>query len=321
MDAYLGLESGGTKLAAYLLSEDGQRITHTVFPRDPAADASATLTALESAARTLASRANDTGHTVRAAGFGFGGYVRRSTQSPALCLHEPGWESGGVRERLSTTLGLPVFVENDCKVAALAEAHQGAGAGHDTVFYVTLGTGVGGGIVHAGGIVALGDLGEAEIGHLVVEPAGPPCWCGGRGCVEALCSGPGIVQTTRWQAGLLPSAWHASPLASQSPLTSHAIVAAWKSGDPFAVHVRDTAAAALARALGSVATLINPGVIVIGGGFGLASPAFLGTVRDRFSAHVAPAFRGHAQLRPAALAESVVSLGAALLARGRHIAG
>src|SRR5690606_10340857 len=89
-------------------------------------------------------------------------------------------------------LGVPAAIENDCKLAALAEAVLGAGRGADTVFYVTIGTGIGGGLVHRGELVALSPLGEAEIGHVIVDPDGPECACGNRGCLEALCAGPSL---------------------------------------------------------------------------------------------------------------------------------
>ena len=123
-----------------------------------------------------------------------------------------GWERLPIATTLEKEFDLPVSMENDCNLAALAEAHFGAGQGHRTVFYVTLGTGVGGGIVHDGHIQAFGDIGEAEIGHIVVVPEGPPCWCGGRGCVESVCSGPGISQLAAWLTEQNPDLWAQSEL-------------------------------------------------------------------------------------------------------------
>jgi len=187
-DAYLVFETGGAKLVAGVAGPGGRLIETEKIYREPADRARKSFARLTELGRALFEKRQTDGARFRAVGFGFGGTVYREARKPHRCLHEQGWEELDVAAALEKEFGIPVFIENDCKLAALAEAHFGAGKGCHTVFYVTLGTGVGGGIVRGGRIQAFSDIGEAEIGHVVVEPEGLPCWCGGRGCVESVCS-------------------------------------------------------------------------------------------------------------------------------------
>ena len=273
------------------------------------------------AAKKLLSRQGIANRELCAIGFGFGGTVRRSTNSPHLCLHEGGWESIDVAAQLRDDFEVPVFVENDCKLAALAEAHFGAGSGARSVFYVTLGTGVGGGFVQDGVIRAFGDCGEAEIGHIVVDPEGPNCCCGNRGCVEALCSGPGLAKLCSLLASRHPQEWQSSALAHYSPqsaaISSERVIRCWESGDRFAERVVHRAADGLASALAATVNLLVPERIVIGGGLGTASPKLLDLLRERIAPLVVPYFRDQYSLVASGLREAAVSQGAAILAAQR----
>lgn len=132
-----------------------------------------------------------------AIGVSFGGPVDASTGTVKLSHHVAGWENIPLKGLLEDEFGVPVGVDNDANVAALGEHRFGAGQGYDSLFYITVSTGVGGGWVlngqpwrGAGGMAG-------EIGHIVVDPAGPVCLCGKRGCVERLASGPYMAQNAR----------------------------------------------------------------------------------------------------------------------------
>ena len=314
--SYLVFETGGTKLVVGAAGEDRRLVETQVLYRESEDRAERSLNRLIEAGRKLRERFE--GSSFRAIGFGFGGVVRRSAREPHLCLHEDGWDRLPVVPMMEREFGLPVSIENDCKLAALAEAHFGAGKGRRTVFYVTLGTGVGGGIVRGGRIQAFSDVGEAEIGHLVVAPGGPPCPCGGRGCVEAVCSGPGISRLAGWMAEREPELWRGSPLrrdyglAEQAP--SKQVMRRWETGDRFAAAVVDRAAGYLAQALAAAINLLNPDVVVAGGGVGVGNPAFLERVSEKVRPLVVSYFRDHYRIVPSQLGEQVVSQGAAILA-------
>jgi predicted NBD/HSP70 family sugar kinase len=232
-------------------------------------------------------------------GFGYGGGVDRARNLPLECFHEQGWPDLDPVKLLADAFQAPVFMENDCKAAALAEAVIGAGKGARTVFYITLGTGVGGGLVRDERIVALSDHGEAEIGHLLVEAGGPRCPCGRRGCLEALASGPGLANLAR-EAGL--------------ELDGRGLMDAWRRGEPTASAVVGRAAEALGVALGAVMTMFAPQAIVIGGGVGGGNPDYLALAADHAKPYCSTYFHSFFRVAPASLGEAVVTQGAALLA-------
>ncbi len=315
---YLVFETGGTKLVAGVAGDDCRIIETSIALREPGDRAEKSFQRLLEAGHALRRRHEKLGHSLRAIGFGFGGIVRRSTRDPFLCLHEEGWETVRVVETLEKEFGRPVFVENDCKLAALAEAHFGAGKDHQTVFYMTIGTGVGGGIVRDGRIQAMSDVGEAEIGHIVVMPGGPRCWCGGHGCVESVCSGPGMTQLAAWMARQDPRAWGQSALAKTTPsadkVSSKDLLEAWESGDLFAQAVVEASANYLATAVAAAINLISPEVFVVGGGLGAGNQRFLALLREKARGRVVAYFRDRCQIVPSALREQVVTQGAAILA-------
>ncbi len=315
---YLVFETGGTKLVAGIAGPDCRILETRILYREAADRAPKSFQRLVEAGRELKAAYEGQGGSLGAVGFGFGGIVRRSTRDPFLCLHEDGWEEVRVVETLEREFGVPVAVENDCKLAALAEAHFGAGQGHRTVFYMTIGTGVGGGIVRDGRIQAMSDIGEAEIGHIVVLPDGPPCWCGGRGCIESVCSGPGISQLAGYLAASAPGLWKGSNLSGKHTqadrCSSKEIFEAWQARDKFAAAVVETAAGHLATAIGAAVNLLAPDIFLVGGGVGAGNEGFLELIERTTRPRVVPYFRDAFRLAPCALKEQVVAQGAAILA-------
>jgi glucokinase len=315
---YLVFETGGTKLVAGIAGPDCRILDTRILFRDAGDRAPQSFFRLVEAGRELKAAHERQGGTLQAVGFGFGGIVRRSTRDPFLCLHEQGWEQVRVVETLEREFGVPVAVENDCKLAALAEAHCGAGKGYRTVFYMTIGTGVGGGIVRDGRIQAMSDVGEAEIGHIVVLPDGPPCWCGGRGCVESICSGPGISQLAGYVAEHGTSLWKSSRLSGKYSHAQRApskeIFDAWQARDKFASAVVETAAGHLATAIAAAVNLLAPDIFIVGGGVGAGNEPFLELVARTARPRIVTYFREAFHIVPSALKEQVVTQGAAILA-------
>ncbi len=316
--AYVVFETGGTKLVAGVAGPDCRILETTILHREANDRAEKSFGRLIESGRRLVQKHEQQHRSFRAIGFGFGGTVRRSRREPHRCLHEQGWEGLPIAATLEKEFALPVSMENDCNLAALAEAHFGAGQGRRTVFYVTLGTGVGGGIVRDGHIQAFGDIGEAEIGHIVVVPEGPPCWCGGRGCVESVCSGPGMSQLAAWLTEQNPDLWTQSDLAqtysSAGEVSSKTLMENWAAGEPFSSEVIDRAAGYLASALAAAVNLLSPEVIVVGGGVGWGNQAFLTRVGEKMHHLVVPYFRDTYTILPSALREQVVTQGVAILA-------
>ena len=276
-DHYLVFETGGTKLVASVAGPDEKLVEVQVFPRIAEHHGEQSLARLIAAGQTLRTKYEAQGAEFGAIGFGYGGGFDRTSGHPLVCLHEPGWEDIHIAGRLKEAFGLPAAVENDCKVAALGEAHFGAGRDAQSVFYVTLGTGIGGGFVSNRRIVQLSPRGECELGHIQVLPQGPPCVCGGSGCVEALSSGPGMHATAGWLNG------GENPFAD-----SREIMEAWRAGDALAARTVEIAANGLAHGLAAVVSLFAPELIVIGGGLGAGNPDYLAQVERRTRPLITP---------------------------------
>ncbi|MFB3906486.1 MAG: ROK family protein [Acidobacteriota bacterium] len=289
------LESGGTKLVAAIAETNGQLRTVARRYREPEQEALETLTDLVEMGRELAGS-----EPLHAVSYGFGGTVRRADQRPGPCFHEPGWEGIDPPRYLRDAFRAPVFIENDCNLGALGEAHFGVHETRSTLFYVTIGTGIGGGIVHDGRLLQTGALGEAEIGHVVVDEAGPECPCGNRGCLETLCAGPGLSRLASRMLGVT--------------MDARTLMERFRKHDPPATRVVEQAAGYLGRVLAMTINLLAPQTIVMGGGVMTNNQAFLELVAARTEPYIFPFFRNRTRFLLSALGENVVCQGAAVYA-------
>lgn len=289
------LESGGTKLVAAVAESDGELRTVARRYRAPEQEALETLTDLVEMGRELTGS-----ETVDAVSYGFGGTVRRADQRPGPCFHEPGWESVDAPRYLEDAFRAPVFIENDCNLGALGEAHFGVRETSGTLFYITIGTGIGGGVVHRGRLLQSGALGEGEIGHVVVDVTGPDCPCGNRGCLETFCAGPGLARLASRMLG--------------TTIDARALMERFRKHDPAATQVAEEAAGYLARVLAATINILAPQTIVMGGGVMTDNQAFLELVAARTEPYVFPFFRSRTRFLLSALGENVVCQGAAVYA-------
>ncbi|MBC1235605.1 ROK family protein [Nostoc sp. 2RC] len=279
MSLILALDFGGTKLAAALVnigSRNWLRYQRHLSPGN--ADASTDLEIMRSLIYSLL---EDTKPS--AIGVSFGGPVDASTGTVRLSHHVPGWENIPLKNLLEEEFGVSVGVDNDANVAALGEHRFGAGQGYDSLFYITVSTGVGGGwILNGQPWRGVGGM-AGEIGHVVVDPAGPICLCGKRGCVERLASGPYMAQNARevlenqpHKVGKVLRNLVADDLTL---LTGQLVSEAAAAGDDVAKEVLYKAAWALGVGIGNVANLINPQRFVLGGGVTKAGEDFWRVVR------------------------------------------
>ncbi len=292
----LALESGGTKLVAAAADHEGNLLELTRRYRVEGQEAAETLAAL----CDMGDQLRRSHGPVDAIGYGFGGTVRRPDAQPGPCFHEPGWDRVNAAAFLTEQLGAPVFIENDCNLGALAEAHFGVGCLKGTLLYATLGTGIGGGVVHNGVLFESGQMGEAEIGHVVVEPDGLPCACGNRGCLEVYCSGPGLAAL-------------ATRLIGRN-LDSLTLMQEYRAGEAEASAVIEQAAEYLARVFGTAINLLAPEVIVLGGGVMTDNLPFLSFIAARSDRYTFPFFRGGTRFCLSTLGENVICQGAAVYA-------
>ncbi|BCL38870.1 ROK family protein [Nostoc sp. MS1] len=264
MALILALDFGGTKLAAALVKSgcrEWLRYESRLSPSN--ADANTDLEIMRSLIASLLQ-----GTTPTAIGVSFGGPVDATTGTVRLSHHVSGWENLPLKNLLEREFGVHTSVDNDANIAALGEYRFGAGQGYDSLFYITISTGVGGGWIlngkpwqGAGGMAG-------EIGHMVVDPAGPVCLCGKRGCVERLASGPYMAQNAK---NILQSQQESGNILRRlvendlNLLTGQIISQAASQGDSIAQAVLQKSAWALGVGIGNAANLINPQRFILGG--------------------------------------------------------
>ena len=320
MTVTIGLDVGGTKIAAGLVDEDGTVLAHARHTT-PSRDADASVTVMADLVHDLAAQAQAQGLPEPAAiGVGVAALVDASRRV-VLFTANLGWQDVPLAERLEQATGLPVVVENDANAACWGEFKFGAGRDSDFVACVTVGTGLGGGLVDEGRLVR-GAFGiAAEIGHLTKVPDGLPCGCGRRGCWEQYASGNALVRVARGLAAERRT--EAADLLQRGDGTPEGvqgqhITAAAHAGDPVAVAAFEQVGSWLGRGLADLAALLDPELFVIGGGVIDAGELLLGPARIAFEQNLVGA--GHrpvAGVVAAQLGNDAGVVGAADLARVR----
>lgn len=311
-DLLLALDFGGTKHSAAIIGagESAWRKHKRVFAGEHA-NARSDLALMRALCRELLD-----GQTPAAIGVSFGGPVDATTGVVRLSHHVPGWETLPLQDLLTQTLGAPACVDNDANVAAWGEYHYGAGKGLDSLMYITVSTGVGGGWV-LGGKIWRGANGMAgEIGHMVVDPHGPVCLCGKRGCVERFASGPYIAQRAReWLQEQPRRGQILRGMANQQldTITAQIVSTAAAEGDELAWDVLHVAAWALGIAIGNTVNLINPSCFVLGGGVTKSGDRFWQVVRRVARETALPQMQF--EIVPAALGDDAPLWGAVALAQ------
>lgn len=319
-----GADIGGTNQTVAVARTDGQIVALVRRQTPPGGTATDVLgNVLAMADEALAQVGPDAGATrLRAFGVGFGGPVDQQHGVVLTSHHVPGWDGFPLRERLQERLGAPVALDNDANAAALGEALFGAGRGRSPVLYVNVGTGIGGGVVVDGAVLHGAHGMAGEIGHVTVEPGGARCGCGKRGCLEAYASGRSLGRRAREAAVAAPHQAQALIRAAAGDAAGiqgpHVFQAA-AAGDGLAQRLLDETAAYLGIALANAANLLDPAVIVLGGGLSEAGDAFLDPVRRALAAHVMPGVPPPA-LVPAAHGYNGGVIGALALAF-QHLSG
>ncbi|MFN8473994.1 MAG: ROK family protein [Anaerolineae bacterium] len=260
----LGLDFGGTKLAAGVWRVGSAQLLATRRrPTDVAAGAEGDLAAMLDMSRDLLASVGGA-EELSAVGVCFGGQVDAARGVVIVQMHVPGWEMFPLRDTMAAHFGVPAAVENDGNAAALAEHRFGAGRGRPSLLYLTVSTGVGGGLVLDGRIFEGAHGLAGEIGHMLVAPGGPPCPCGRRGCLEAVAAGPAIARAA--VARLAANPEPRSALRGLPSLTARNVAEAAAGGDDIAREVLDEAFGYLGLGVANAAVLLDPGCVVLGGG-------------------------------------------------------
>jgi glucokinase len=315
---YLGIEIGGTKLQLGLGRGDGIIVALERTEVNPAAGAEGIRKQILAAVPQLLAKAQlDRGH-LRGVGIGFGGPTDDTTRTVIRSHQIAGWDGFPLADWVSDLVGVPAVLCNDADVAGLAEALFGAGKGMSPIFYITVGTGVGGGLIIDGQIYRGVGRGAAEIGHLRV-PHLADDFDEAHATVENFASGEAISAHAAFRERL-----RESDLAEvrkhngDGVMTAKGVASAAREGDAEALEILENAWVALAEGICAVIALLCPRRIVIGGGVSLmGEELFFAPLRARVAERVFEPFRGLTDIVPAALGEEMVVHGALALARQR----
>lgn len=279
----IGVDVGGTKIAAGVVDEDGVVIAR-VQKDSPANDRDAILATIIECALDL-KLAHPEATTI---GIGAAGFVSsdRNTMASGTNLDWTGVKIGDV---VSEGTGLPVVVENDANAAGWAEARFGAGAGKANVLVVTLGTGVGGAVIIDGHLVRGAAGFAAEIGHIGIVPDGRPCGCGLRGCLERYGSGTALG-VNGWELAKFQPAYAARIIelsgGDQNSISGKAVTQAAREGDPAALECYARLGDALGQGLADLCAVLDPEVIVLTGGLTEAGDILLTPVTEAFHTYL-----------------------------------
>lgn len=297
----LAVDIGGTKLAVAVVAADGSMLRRALRPTPVTNDADEIWAALTDVIGEVGA------DHVQAVGVGCGGPMRDELVSP---LNIPAWRDFPLAARLRRLMPeVPVVLSNDAVAMAIGEHALGAGRGTRAFLGVVVSTGVGGGLVVDGRPV-LGPTGNAgHIGHVVVDPDGPDCVCGGRGCLEAIARGPAVV---RWA---VEQGWPGAEPDGRS------LVAAAHARDAIALAALTRAGRALGVACASTAALLDLEAIAIGGGLAAAGELLLAPAAAAFERHAGMDFVRRCRLVPAALGTEAGLVGAGVLAHAELAGG
>jgi glucokinase len=307
-----GIDVGGTKIAGGVVDDTGT-IIEELRVESPATDEDAIEQAIETLVTELRTR-----HDIAAVGVGVAGYIDRA-RSVVMFAANMAVRHLDLKADLQRRLDLPVFIENDANAAAWGEFQFGAGHDVEELLLVTVGTGIGGGVVLDGELYR-GAFGVgAEIGHLRVVPDGLQCGCGNRGCFEMYASGKALVRRARTAASADPQA--AADLLARAGgdparISGPLITAAAREGDAFALAQLAELGRWLGEGIASITAVLDPALVVIGGGVSAADDLLLEPIRQGFAAQrPGHGRRPMLEIRKAALGNRAGLIGAADLTR------
>jgi glucokinase len=307
----IGVDLGGTKLLAGAV-DPGLGVHHRAQRTVSGLDQRTLLDVVVSAVHEVRAA---TGPDVEAVGFGIPSLIDQRTGTAVMAVHLPLFDLA-FADLMAERLDLPVFVDNDGNAAALAEHRAGAARGASEAVVMTIGTGIGGGLILRGepyrGAIGSG----AELGHVIIDFHGPHCFgnCPGYGCVEAFASGTALAREALRIAGERPDSGLARELAAGRDLAGPLITELAHDGDPDAIEAVELIGSRLGMALTSLVNIFNPEVIVIGGGVIAAGELLLAPARAEVARRALPPSRDFVRIVAARFGVEAGMVGAAALA-------
>jgi glucokinase len=307
-----GVDLGGTKIHTVIATADGSVLGEDRRPTEAAQGPDVVVARIAASVRAAVERAGIPIEAVAGVGISSPGPCdpKRGVVTDAPNL--PGFHDIPITRLVSEALSLPVLLENDANAACYGEYRFGAGRGLRHIVYVTLGTGIGGGIIIDGKIYEGASGAAGEVGHIVVDHDGPPCNCGGRGCVEALASGPAIARAAAAAIAEGRSPMLAELVGSAQP-TAELVHEAALKGDETAREIISRAGYFLGLGLVGVLNCLNPQALILGGGLLGLGDLYLGPAISTAGSGAFEQIMADVTITMAALGERSGALGAAAL--------
>mgnify|MGYP000087141315 FL=1 len=307
----IGIDIGGTKIAGALVDAEGQIVLEERVP-SPAGDPEAMVDAVVGLIERLSAN-----HEVVGAGVAAAGFID-ADQSTIIYAPNISWRNEPFKAKLEAKLSIPVIIENDANAAGWAEYKYGAGRGYKHMVMLTIGTGVGGAVI-ADSRMLRGGFGIAgELGHIRVVPDGLLCGCGQHGCLESYASGSALLRAAKELAssGDPEGARLREIEVEAGKLTGLEVYQAILEGDAGALRILGDLGSWLGQAIGSLVAVLDPEVVVIGGGVSAAGDLLLNPIREAYLAHLpARGYRPELKITAAEFVNDAGVVGAADLVR------
>ena len=307
----IGVDVGGTNVKIALVSDKGKIIYSNSIPTRAEMGYEHTINSMKDAIRDLLKETKMKPTDIEGVGFGFPGQIDCKKGVVRLAPNIPGWVNIPIASIIEKEFGIPTRVDNDVRTATLGELNYGAGVGCENLVCITVGTGIGSGLVVNGKLVRGANNAAGEIGHIKLNmQGGPLCGCGDRGCLEAYASGPSIVALAEEYIRGGKSTKYRE--LANPEITPYIVAVAAKEGDPVARQIFRIMGEYIGMGLVSVVNLLNPEKIIIGGGVAESGDILFDPIKETIAKR-AMTIQKEVEIVPAQLGNTAGVIGASLL--------
>ena len=314
----IGIDVGGTNVKIALVDDNGKIIYSNSVPTYAKMGYEYTVNNIKQAIKDLMKETNTTPSDIEGIGFDFPGQVDCKTGVVKLAPNIPGWVNVPIAQMIEDEFHIPTRIDNDVRCAALGELKFGAGRGCENFICITVGTGIGSGIVINGKVVRGATNAAGELGHIKLQMnGGPICGCGDTGCLEAFASGPAIVAMAQeYIKGGKSTKFREMAAVEGGEITPYMVAKAAEEGDPVAKRIFEIVGEYIGIGLTSVINLLNPERVIIGGGVAESGELLLGPIRKTIKERAMVVAGNAVEIVAAQLGNSAGVIGASMLIEG-----
>lgn len=317
MTKRIGIDVGGTNVKIALVDGEGKIIYSNSVPTYAQMGYEYTVNNIKQAIRDLMKETNTDAKEIEGIGFDFPGQVDYKTGVVKLAPNIPGWVNVPIAQMIEEEFNIPTRIDNDVRCAALGELKFGAGKGCENFVCITVGTGIGSGLVINGQLVRGAANAAGEIGHIKLQMnGGPICGCGDTGCLEAFASGPSIVAMAQEYLKGGKSTKFREMAGADGEITPYIVAKAAEAGDPVAKRIFEIVGTYIGMGLVSVINLLNPEKVIIGGGVAAAGDLLFDPIRKTIKERAMVVAGNSVEIVPAELGNSAGVIGASMLVEG-----